>query len=295
MKSRIFMSMLVIALAAALVGGATMSLFTDVKETEDFQYTAGTVIITPSELTHVIDFGSIENMAPGDKVYGSFTVKNEGSLDIWFTVEAITGGDLFDEDGSSAAQVNIDSPQVILGQGEEATVFFDVYLPREAGNDYQGKWGTLKFKINAEQAAHNLPKWARPMGAEKYVSNIGGRRADVNDYSSFYVEFTLHEIEGLEEVAVQVSKNGEVVQTNISSPKLFATERDYPAQIGTTFANRNYEEDGYWYVNRIGNWDTDYDWNSNEGDLDQEVKVSVKTKWGTSYTMTENVNWYPIK
>jgi len=295
MKSRIFMSMLVIALAAALVGGATMSLFTDVEETKASQYTAGTVIITPSELTHVIDFGSIENMAPGDKVYGSFTVENKGSLDIWFTVEAITAGYLF-EDGSSAAQVNIDSPQVILGQGEEATVFFDVYLPRDAGNDYQGKGGTLKFRINAEQAAHNLPEWARPMGAEEYVSNIGGMRAGVDDYSSFYVEFTLHEIEGLEEVAVQVSKNGEVVQTNISSPKLFATERDYPARIGTTFGNNiDYEEDGYWYVNRIGNWDTDYDWDNNEGDLDQEVKVSVKTKWGTSYTMTEKVNWYPYK
>ncbi|MGI6582776.1 MAG: TasA family protein [bacterium] len=279
MKSRIFMSMLVIALAAALVGGATMSLFTDVKETEDFQYTAGTVIITPSELTHVIDFGSIGNMAPGDKVYGSFTVENEGSLDIWFTVEAFTDGYLF-EDGSFAAQVNINSPQVILGQGEEATVFFDVYLPREAGNDYQDQEGALKFGINAEQAAHNPPPWEPLMDHSLSVNIDGGQYYPSED--RYYVELSLKNavIGDLEEFAIALYKDDKLLQKNIATSKLF---EDFPnnTAIGSSFKATGVDQ--YYYKNFVGNTEPD-GWLGDQEDVPNKIVVTAKSKWGVDYT-----------
>ena len=279
MKSRIFMSMLVIALAAALVGGATMSLFTDVKETEDFQYTAGTVIITPSELTHVIDFGSIENMAPGDKVYGSFTVENEGSLDIWFTVEAITDGYLF-EDGSFAAQVNINSPQVILGQDEKATVFFDVYLPRDAGNDYQDKEGTLKFGINAEQAAHNPPPWEPFMDHSVSVNIDGGQYYQSED--RYYVELSLSNavIGDLEEFAIALYKDDKLLQKNIATSKLF---EDFPnnTAIGSSFKATGVDQ--YYDKNFVGNTEPD-GWLGDSEDVPNKIVVTAKSKWGDDYT-----------
>jgi hypothetical protein len=160
MKSRILVSMLVIALSAALVGGATMSIFKAQGETDEQTYAAGTVEITAGEQTfHEID--TLENMAPGDTIYGSFDVANTGTLPLWFTVTAETSEvdgfyNLFD--GNFPAVVTIDEyNNIIEPDDEETTISFSVRLPIGAGNEYQGAKGNLKFKIYAEQLAHNPP------------------------------------------------------------------------------------------------------------------------------------------
>ena len=80
MKSRIFMSMLVIALAAALVGGATMSLFTAQGETDEKTYAAGTVKLSVSELVFWNRARQwILKHGPGDTINGEFVVENTGS------------------------------------------------------------------------------------------------------------------------------------------------------------------------------------------------------------------------
>ena len=160
MKSRILVSMLVIALSAALVGGATMSIFTADDETDERTYAAGTVIIEAGDQTFEIE--DIENMAPGDTIEGEFKVKNTGSLPLWFTVTAETSGvygfnNLFD--GYYPAVVTIDAyNNIIEPDDEETTISFSVHLPSNAGNEYQGAKGNLKFKIHAEQLAHNPPR-----------------------------------------------------------------------------------------------------------------------------------------
>ena len=158
MKSRILVSMLVIALAAALVGGATMSIFIADDETDERTYAAGTVIIEAGDQTFEIE--DIENMAPGDTIYGSFDVANTGTLPLWFTVTAETSGvdgfyNLFD--GNFPAVVKIDEYNNILEPGKGTTISFSVRLPIDADNEYQGAKGNLKFKIHAEQLAHNTP------------------------------------------------------------------------------------------------------------------------------------------
>jgi predicted ribosomally synthesized peptide with SipW-like signal peptide len=155
MKSRIFMSMLVIALAAALVGGATMSIFTAQGETDEKTYAAGTVKLSVSDLesSTTID---IKNMAPGDTINGEFVVKNTGSLPLWFQVTAVTKEVEGSENnylfgGGTPAEVTIDNPAGILESGKEATIYYSVYLPLEADNWYQNAEGILLFKVNAEQ------------------------------------------------------------------------------------------------------------------------------------------------
>lgn len=152
MKTKMFMSMLVIALAAALVGGATMAIFTDEATNDGNTFTAGTVIVDAGVTTLPAAAG---NMAPGDTVTGSFTVTNDGTLELRFDVSAEGSGDLFG--GETPAEVGglDDDQDVVLEPGEEATVTFTVHLPIEADNEYQGDDGTVNFTISAEQTANN--------------------------------------------------------------------------------------------------------------------------------------------
>jgi len=105
MKSRMLISMLVIALAAAVIGGATMAWFTDEAVPEPVKFTAGTLEITVSgdgvdfdeDGAIILNFDEIaKNMAPGDTTgVVNINVKNTGSLDIGlFRKFTVSGGEL---------------------------------------------------------------------------------------------------------------------------------------------------------------------------------------------------------
>ena len=167
MKSRIFMSMLVIALAAALVGGATMSIFTAQGETNEETYAAGTVKIVAGDQTFY-EIDTLKNMAPGDTINGEFVVENTGSLPLWFQVTAVTEEVEGSENnylfgGSYPAEVTIADYDNELDPEKDTTIGFSVHLPLQAGNEYQGAQGQLKFLVNAEQSAHN----ANPFGGQE--------------------------------------------------------------------------------------------------------------------------------
>ena len=63
MKSRMLLSMLIIALVSAVIGGGTMAYFS-YKVEVDNTFTAGTVTITAEENTEVT--GDLDNVNPGD-------------------------------------------------------------------------------------------------------------------------------------------------------------------------------------------------------------------------------------
>jgi len=159
MKSRILVSMLVIALAAALVGGATMSIFKAEGETDEVTYAAGTVKIKAGNQTFY-EIDTLENMAPGDTIEGEFKVENTGSLPLWFQVTAVTEEVEGSENkylfgGETPAKVTIAQyNNIIEPDDEETTISFSVHLPIDADNEYQGAKGNLKFKIHAEQLAN---------------------------------------------------------------------------------------------------------------------------------------------
>jgi len=85
MKSRMLVSLLVIALAAAVIGGATMAWFTDEDVAAPVTFTAGTLTIAIDNLTLEGEEGlEINNMNPGDVKNGSFEVVNTGSKNLQF-------------------------------------------------------------------------------------------------------------------------------------------------------------------------------------------------------------------
>ncbi|MBT9173546.1 MAG: hypothetical protein DDT21_01947 [Syntrophomonadaceae bacterium] len=159
MQKKLLAGMSVLILLAALVGGATMALFTDSVTNAGNAFTAGTVDIEvgddPTVPVHVY------NMAPGDTYNGSFTVRNAGTLELRYSVSAATAGPLFAVQGvapgntPAVVALTANHTNVVLAPGGLATVAFTVYLPLTAGNDYQGDVGTVNFTINAVQTANN--------------------------------------------------------------------------------------------------------------------------------------------
>lgn len=151
MRRKIFTSMLMIALVAALVGGATFALFTDSATNDNNTFAAGTVDISAGNQSYNV---TIDNMAPGDVIPGSFVVKNEGSLKLWYQVTSSANGVLF-SGANPAVVVPPTTEWAALEPGETATISYNVSLPLAAGNEYQGVNGTLSFTVNAEQFANN--------------------------------------------------------------------------------------------------------------------------------------------
>ena len=91
-KSRIMMSMFVIALAAALIGGATMSFFWFKVEVEENVFTAGTVEISAVELR--IEGGDAGNVNPGDCLDKVIQICNEGTKDAKVRIAAAVKGEV---------------------------------------------------------------------------------------------------------------------------------------------------------------------------------------------------------
>ncbi len=86
MKRRVLFSFLIIAMAMAAITGGTLAWFTDSAELSDNVFQAGTVDIAAGQTTpgYPID---IDNWAPGATEEITFTVTNNGSLDIFVRAE----------------------------------------------------------------------------------------------------------------------------------------------------------------------------------------------------------------
>lgn len=74
MKSRMIVSFMVIALAAALIGGATMAWFTDRENAMEQTFTAGILDISTSNNLLGLELPTIEHMNPGD-TFGPFEIE----------------------------------------------------------------------------------------------------------------------------------------------------------------------------------------------------------------------------
>ena len=168
MKSRVLTMSLVVALLAALIGGATMAYFTAGGAIEQ-DFKAGTLAINVGEQD--IKVGEYKNMAPGDTIEGSFTVENIGSLELCFDVEAITEEVAASENkflfgGETPAVVTIGDYNGRLAREESVEIEFEVHLPWEADDWYQAAEGILYFVINAKQCEGSDPTPEYPFTVE---------------------------------------------------------------------------------------------------------------------------------
>ena len=166
MRKRIVASMLVIALAAALLGGATLAWFTD-RTSADAEFTAGTIKLGKPVAVPL----NIPAMAPGDTTPGwDITVKNEGTLDMYYRLyfEGEAAGSLAEvltvsidgvEKGTLASLIGTDNAvfdqDMRLNSGAADKVLtFSFHLPVSADNTYQGKAFTGNLVVEATQVAN---------------------------------------------------------------------------------------------------------------------------------------------
>lgn len=155
MKKKIMVSLMMIALVATLIGGATFAIFTDTATNTNNTFSAGTLDVNALNQAITVP---IDNIAPGDTISGSFVVENNCSLDMWYRVKANVGGSLFA--GATPAVVEFDPANGGLASDVDQTVNFSVKLPVAADNTYQAAEGTLSFTVDAQQMANNpSPVW----------------------------------------------------------------------------------------------------------------------------------------
>lgn len=162
MKKRLIMSLMVIGLVSALVGGATFAWFTDTAVNEGNTFTAGTLKLDFVDDETTLPF-NVTNMKPGQSETKSFTLKNDGSLPMKLKVQVAEVGDgILDEVLSVAVKYN---NQVIFNgsmeqlmngvevtgfefrAGETVTCDVIVTMATTADNTYQGATfeGTVTF------------------------------------------------------------------------------------------------------------------------------------------------------
>lgn len=79
MKRRIFLSLMVIAIAAALVAGATIAYFSDV-ESANGTLTAGTLDLRVNDKDGNVALFNLDDIYPGYSTSGYITLSNVGSL-----------------------------------------------------------------------------------------------------------------------------------------------------------------------------------------------------------------------
>lgn len=98
MKKKILMSLLVIMLSGSLIGGATMSWFTDSTEPIVNEFTAGTVVIEANETIEPELFMQ-KNWNPGDCAEKEYTIVNSGTKGIY--LRGIITGQWYESDGET--------------------------------------------------------------------------------------------------------------------------------------------------------------------------------------------------
>ena len=165
MRARIVVSMLVIALAAAMLGGATFAWFTDGADVATTSFTAGTIILGDINEASI----TLDDMAPGDFETVNFNVVNAGTLDMFYRVyiKDVTGElhEALTVEINSADAVGLDTltgvDNPIIGRtrldsnDEAHEVSIKFILPTTTGNSFQGKTFSGTLVVEATQVNNN--------------------------------------------------------------------------------------------------------------------------------------------
>jgi len=173
--------MLVIALGAALMGGATYAWFSDGTATDQFTFSTGSVEIQVQD--PILFPLNVDGIAPGYiSDLETVTLENTGSLDLYYRMYFTGTGDL-----AEVLMVNIDGAEYLL----EALLYDDtdpstdanrdklfesgthmltaltgtadhtvqISLPSGTGNEYANASFTGELVVEAVQVIHNSTPW----------------------------------------------------------------------------------------------------------------------------------------
>lgn len=89
MKKRILFSIMVIAIAAALVAGATTAYFSDVERSFGNTFTAGKLDLKIQGGDENFIRFDVKNMKPGDQPKGSYRLTNDGTISGYLNITKI--------------------------------------------------------------------------------------------------------------------------------------------------------------------------------------------------------------
>jgi len=162
MKTRLTLSVALIVLIIVIMGfGVTFALFTDSAQSSTSALAAGTLVIdsvTPQGAVFSTDI-HYSNLAPGDTGSGTLTVINNGSLDALVSIS----GFVYDTDTNPASLFGGATPLALsetngiipISAGGTADFTINYSFPSDAGNSYQGNFGTATINVHAIQAPNS--------------------------------------------------------------------------------------------------------------------------------------------
>jgi hypothetical protein len=190
MFRRLLALVLFIGLTAGFIGVGS-ALFTSTATIAANAFTSGTVIISTNPTSAAVSFS---NMAPGDQTTAPIAITNTGTLDLRYAVTSAatnadnknlmdalvltiksgvtdcsnsgfgsTGTQLYSGVLGSVAGVNVvgnpatgaDTGDRTLSASAGEVLCFNVTLPLNTANGYQGASTTATFTFTAEQTANN--------------------------------------------------------------------------------------------------------------------------------------------
>ena len=155
----IFSSVLLIGVMTAALVGGSYAIFTDQVQSDLEEFSAGTVDIEVNEqdieFETTFHVGGEGGWAPGDQTSQGIVIRNDGTLDVIYTVYLDYGydpGDIFrcDPNGYSM-RVWAENDVGVIPAGTNVDVDLHALLPLAAGNDCQDKDGTLIVTVHAVQ------------------------------------------------------------------------------------------------------------------------------------------------
>ena len=166
--SKILVSLMIIALVAALIGGGVFAAFSDTETTTNNTFTAGTLNLQVGSADPTIESISVPSLQPGDSgnaaLWGTYNIGSiSGNLTI--TIGAITNNEnSISEPESSAGDVTGGATEGELGGFLQVAIWLDV--------DESGAWNTgdIALQSNGTTLTHTGSE-ALPYD---YLDNYGG-------------------------------------------------------------------------------------------------------------------------
>lgn len=237
MKLRIVISMVIVAMAAAMVGGATLAWFTSEAVSEGNTFTAGTLRLDindslASDGSFAIDIETLENLAPGDVMdeWIILHIVNEGSLDLaWF-------GRFF-VDGDLAGAIYIEDAQMeFLNADGEADKWevTDHFIHQGRGH---GPYPTF-YESLAEQSEYGVVMLTDFLAANAMGSGGGVHMGALKPGFSYRlsVRLGIAELAGNEFQGKSATIHFEAVATQVNAAALehLFAETDWLAGAGST-------------------------------------------------------------
>lgn len=151
MKLRAILSLMIVAMAGLLIHSATMALFVDQAQTNNNDFETGVVTVNIDSEQLLETSLDLTNLVPGDQVTGSFIIRNEGTVDLWYELVPNKEGDFW-----TGVDLMVDAKHGYLTPEEERVVTYVVSIGAEASQQAEG---SLTFTVDGVQGRNHIPEW----------------------------------------------------------------------------------------------------------------------------------------